>query len=60
MGRLIVLMQSGPIGDYMAAKGHKFESFDKDAKDEKRSAVGIREEVARCDRHHGDSDGSRC
>lgn len=34
MGRLIVLMQSGPIGDYMAAKGHKFESFDKDAKDE--------------------------
>lgn len=34
MGRLIVLMQSGPIGDYMKSKGHKFESFDKDAKDE--------------------------
>lgn len=34
MGRLIVLMQSGPIGDYMKSKGHEFESFDKDAKDE--------------------------
>lgn len=34
MGRLIVLMQSGPIGEYMKSKKHEFESFDKDAKDE--------------------------
>jgi hypothetical protein len=34
MGRLIVLMQSGPIGQYMKSKGHEFESFDQNAKDE--------------------------
>lgn len=34
MGRLIVQMESGPIGSYLAEKKHEFESFDKDAKDE--------------------------
>lgn len=35
MGRLIVLMQNGPVGAYMSAKGHTFESFDQNTVDER-------------------------